>query len=297
MKIVVAGASGFIGRNLVAALRERGHEVRPLVRRVPADEREIFWDPAARELDAGRLEGVEAVVNLAGENIAGGRWTAARREKLLRSRVDATQTLVAACAKLSPKPAVFVSASAVGFYGDGGDGELAEDAPAGLGFLPEVAMIWETNAEGAARAGVRTVLLRYGVVLAKGGGALAKMLPAFRLGLGGRLGDGRQWLSWISLWDAITATVQAVENPRYRGPINVVAPNPVTNGDFTATLAARLRRPAFLPAPEWALHLLFGEMADATLLASTRAVPGKLQEVGFKFRYPTLDEALRAELG
>ena len=297
MKVVVAGASGLIGRALVAALRERGHEVLPLVRRLPVDDHEIFWNPAARELDASRLEGVDAVVNLAGENIAGGRWTASRREKILRSRVDATQTLVTACARLARKPAVFLSASAVGYYGDAGDAELSESAPAGLGFLPEVSMIWETNAEGAARAGMRTVLLRFGVVLAREGGALAKMLPIFRLGFGGRLGEGKQWMSWVSLTDAVGAILHALGDSRCQGPINVVAPAPVTNAEFTKTLAARLGRPALFPVPKWVLRLVFGEMADATLLVSIRALPGRLQATGFRFRHETLDAALQAELG
>jgi uncharacterized protein (TIGR01777 family) len=297
MKIVVAGASGLIGRALVAALRERGHDVRPLVRRVPADDREIFWNPAARELDAARLEGIDAVVNLAGENIAGGRWTASRREKILRSRVDATQTLVTACARLARKPAVFLSASAVGYYGDAGDTELSENSPPGLGFLPEVSLIWETNAEGAARAGIRTVLLRFGVVLAREGGALAKMLPVFRLGLGGRLGDGKQWMSWVSLTDAVAAILHALGDSHCQGPINVVAPAPVTNAEFTKTLAARLGLPALFPVPKWVLRVVFGEMAEATLLVSTRATPARLQATGFRFLHETLDAALRAELG
>ena len=297
MRIVVSGASGLIGRALVAALRQRGDDVLCLVRRPAAGVGEVFWNPATRELDAARLEGIDAVVNLAGENIAGGRWTAARREKILRSRADATQTLVAACARLARKPAVFVSASAVGFYGEGGDAILAEDAPAGIGFLPEVALIWETNAEAARRAGIRTVLLRFGVVLAREGGALAKMLPAFRLGLGGRLGAGRQWLSWVSRADAVAAILHALDRPVCAGPINVVAPVPVTNAEFTATLAARLRRPAIFPVPQWLLRLVFGEMADATLLASIRAAPARLRETGFKFRHENLDDALRAELG
>lgn len=297
MRIVVAGASGFIGRELVAALRRRGDEVLCLVRRPAAAAGEMAWNPAARELDAAGMEGVDAVVNLAGENIAGGRWSASRREKILRSRVDATQTLVAACAKRARKPAVFVSASAVGYYGDGGDRELGESAPAGVGFLPEVALVWETNAEGAGRAGIRTVLLRFGVVLGRDGGALAKLLPAFRLGLGGRLGSGRQWMSWIARADAVAAILHAVDHERCAGPMNVVAPAPVTNAEFAATLAARLGRPSVFPTPKWLLRMVFGEMADATLLASTRAVPGQLRQTGFTFRHETLDGALREELG
>ena len=211
--------------------------------------------------------------------------------------MDAAQTLVVACAKLARKPAVFISASAVGFYGDCGDEELSETSPTGLGFLPEVALIWETNAEGAARADIRTVLLRFGVVLARKGGALAKMLPLFRLGLGARLGGGGQWLSWVSVDDAVGAILHALRDTRCVGPMNVVAPTPVTNAEFTATLARVLNRPAVFAVPAWALRLVLGEMADATLLASTRVVPGRLRAMGFSFQHETLEAALQAELG
>ena len=189
-----------------------------------------------------------------------------------------------------------MSASAVGIYGDRAGEELTEASLAGVGFLPEVAFIWETNAEGAARAGIRTVLLRFGVVLARDGGALAKMLPLFRLGLGGRLGDGQQWMSWVSLADAVGAIQHALSDARCVGPVNVVAPEPVTNGEFTAKLARVLGRPAAFPVPAWVLRVAFGAMADETLLASTRAKPERLCETGFSFRHPTLEVALRAEL-
>ena len=296
MKIVVAGASGLIGTALVSALRAAGHEVRRLVRRAPVEADEISWNPAAREIDAGQLTGVDAIMNLAGENVGAGRWTAARREGILRSRVDATLTLVTACTRLARKPAVFVNASAVGFYGERGDEELTEVSGIGHGFLPEVCLAWETHAEGAARAEIRTVLLRFGVVLARGGGALAKMLPVFRIGLGGRLGDGRQWMSWVSLDDAVGAILHVLANENCRGPINVVAPAAVTNAAFTATLARNLRRPAIVAVPAGVLRLLFGQMADETVLASTRVVPARLGETGFAFRHPTLDGALRATL-
>lgn len=297
MKIVVAGSSGLIGRALVRALRADDHVVIRLVRRPAESPDEVTWNPAQRELDLASCGEVDAIVNLAGENIAAGRWTAARREKILRSRVDATQTLVAACVRLKRKPAVFVSASAVGIYGDRAGEELTEASAAGVGFLPEVALIWETNAEGAARAGIRTALLRFGVVLSREGGALAKLLPFFRLGVGGRLGDGQQWMSWISLADAVGAIQHALVDVRCAGPINVVAPEPVTNGEFTVTLARLLGRTAAFPVPAWVLRLAFGAMADETLLASTRARPERLKEAGFAFRHSTLESALRDELG
>ena len=297
MKIVVAGSSGLIGSALVKAVRGDGNEVVRLVRRAPHAVDEIQWNPAKRELDVSALGEIDAVVNLAGENIAAGRWTAGRREKILRSRVDATQTLVAACLRLPRKPQVFVNASAIGFYGDRGDEELTEASGAGLGFLPETCLIWETNAEGAARAGIRTVLLRLGVVLARDGGALAKLRPVFRLGLGGRLGDGRQWMSWVSLTDAVRAVQYALADARCAGAVNVVAPEPVTNADFTTTLAHVLDRPAAFHAPAWVLRLALGAMATETLLASTRVRPERLLGTGFAFRHPTLAEALRAELG
>ncbi len=296
MKIVVAGASGLIGRALVAALHERGDDVRQLVRRPAKEPGEIFWQPAMRELDPTAIEGVDAIVNLAGENIAGGRWTAARRQRILSSRVEATRTLVTTCAKLARKPAVFVNASAVGIYGETGDSEVTEASPPGLGFLPETCLIWETNAEGAARLGVRTVLLRFGVVLAREGGALAKMLPVFRIGLGGRLGAGAQWMSWVSLDDVVGAVLHAIDRAECRGAINVVAPAPVTNAEFTATLADALGRPALFPVPAWVLRAIFGEMATETLLVSTRARPARLIETGYGFRYPAIAPALRAAL-
>lgn len=296
MKIVVAGASGLVGSALVPALRTAGHEVFRLVRRAPAAPDEIPWDPAQGDLAPAALAGADAFVNLAGENVGAGRWTAARRERILRSRVDATRTLVAAMKQLRPAPAVFLSASAVGFYGDRGDEPLTESSALGHGFLPEVCLAWETHAEAAARAGIRTVLLRFGMILAGQGGALAKMLPLFRLGLGGRLGPGTQWMSWISLPDAVGAIQHALATPACVGPLNVVAPGPVPNAAFTATLARVLRRPAILPAPAWALRLAFGRMADEALLASLRVQPAALGGSGYAFQHPTLEAALHAVL-
>ncbi len=294
MKIVIAGASGLIGRALLPALRDRGHEVIRLVRIPARGADEIFWRPENRELDGEQLVGTDAIINLAGENIAGGRWTAARRERILASRVDATRTLVTTCAKMKQKATVFINASAVGFYGDAGDDEVTEASPAGHGFLPETCLIWETNAESAARAGMRTVLLRFGVVLAANGGALAKMLPVFRLGLGGRMGAGSQWMSWVSIDDAVGAAMHALDHSACSGAVNVVAPEPVTNADFTATLARVLNRPAAFPVPSWLLRAVFGQMAVETILASTRARPGRLSATGYVFRFTDLEAALRA---
>ncbi len=268
-----------------------------LVRRPVQGSDEIFWRPYARELEGVQLEGTDAIINLAGENIAGGRWTPARRARILDSRVDATRTLVTTCALLTRPPAVFINASAVGFYGDAGEREVTEASPAGVGFLPETCLIWETNAEGAARVGIRTVLLRFGVVLSTEGGALAKMLPLFRLGLGGRMGAGTQWMSWVSVYDAVGAIVHALDHPTCTGPVNVVAPEPVTNAEFAATLARVLHRPAACPVPSWLLREVFGEMATATVLASTRARPERLITTGYAFRYAALEPALRAALG
>lgn len=296
-RVLIAGASGLIGRALAALLETQGHEVLRLVRRPPRGAGEVTWDPVSGDLDPAALDGVDAVVNLSGENVGAGRWTAARREAILRSRVDATRTLVGAMQRMERRPEVLVSASAVGFYGERGDEILAEDAPMGHGFLPEVCLAWETHAEGAARIGIRTALLRFGVVLTPAGGALAKMLPAFRLGLGGRVGSGRQWMAWVGREDAVGALYHAVMEPRCCGPLNVVAPESIRNAEFTATLARLLKRPAVLPVPAVGLRAILGEMADATLLASTRAVPLGLERTGFAFRHPTLEGALRHELG
>jgi uncharacterized protein len=297
MKIVIAGASGLIGSALVAALVAQGHAVRKLVRRAASAADEVAWDPGARTLDAAELAGTDAIVNLAGENIAGGRWSAARQERIRRSRIDATSTLVSAMAALAPKPVVFLSASAVGYYGDRGDEILRESSAIGHGFLPEVCLAWETHAEGAARLGVRTVLLRFGTVLAAGGGALGKMLPIFRAGLGGRLGSGRQWMSWIAIADVVGAVRHCLVNRDCAGPFNVTAPGAVTNAEFTAALGGVLGRPAGVPAPAWALRAAFGRMADEALLASTRAVPERLGATGYRFQFPELEPALRQVLG
>ena len=281
---------------LTDALRAAGHRVRPLVRRAAQSADEISWDPAAGKLDPAQLAGTDAVINLAGENISAGRWTAARRERILRSRVDSTRTLVVAIREMSSRPAVFISASAVGYYGDRGDVLLTEASLIGHGFLPEVCLAWETHAQGAARLGVRTAILRFGVVLDGHGGALTKILPVFRLGFGGRLGSGRQWMSWIASDDVAGVVLQALTDSRFSGAFNLVGPQCVTNTEFTAMLARVVERPANFPVPRVVLRLLFGAMADEALLASTRAQPQRLEQLGYSFRHPTLESALRAAL-
>ncbi|MES2692206.1 MAG: TIGR01777 family oxidoreductase [Verrucomicrobiota bacterium] len=297
MKIVIAGASGMVGNALAPALRAAGHEVLRLVRRQARGSDEILWNPATGEIDVRRLGGLDAAINLAGENVGAKRWTDEQRERILRSRVEATQTLVKALKSLPQKPAVLVNASAVGFYGDRGGERLTEASPIGRGFLPEVCLAWETHAEGAARAGIRTVMTRFGTVLDKEGGALAKLLPLFRLGLGGRMGPGTQWMSWISLEDAVAAIQHALASEALSGPVNVVAPQAVTNANFAATLGRVVHRPAFLPVPSWALHIAAGRgIADEALLASTHAVPERLLQGGFRFKHAQLEDALRAAL-
>ncbi|HTO02557.1 MAG TPA: TIGR01777 family oxidoreductase, partial [Opitutus sp.] len=279
-RILIAGASGVIGRTLIPFLRTQGHRIVRLVRRPARQSDEVYWNPEVGELGEMALEGIDAVINLSGENVAGGRWTEARRGAIFRSRVDSTRTLVGAIQRLQRKPAVLVSASAVGYYGDCGDEVLTEQSEIGTGFLPEVCLAWETHAEVARKAGVRTALVRFGVVLTPAGGALAKLLPVFRAGAGGPIGNGRQWMSWISIDDVVGGIYHALMRRELDGPVNVVVPGAVTNREFTKTLARVLRRPAILPVPSPVLRAVFGEMADATLLSSQRAVPERLLATG-----------------
>ncbi len=296
-RILIAGASGLVGTTLVPFLQTQGHAVRRLVRRKPAGEGEVWWNPAAGELDPAALEGADAIVNLSGTNVGAGRWTARRLEEILASRVDATATLVRAMARLARKPEVFVSASAAGIYGDRGDEVLPEDAADGAGFLAEVCRRWEAEALKAEALGVRTTRLRFGVVLTPAGGALAKLLPVFRAGVGGRVGDGRQWMSWIGIDDAVAAIHHAIVERGCSGAINVVAPQPVRNAEFAATLGRVLRRPAGMPVPAVMLRAVFGQMAEDTLLSSGRLVPRRLEEMKFGFRGAELETALRQVMG
>ena len=294
LHVAVTGASGLIGAALVPRLTSEGHRVSRLVRRA-AGPGEIFWDPAAGSLDPRGLEGVDAVVHLSGENV-GARWTAARKTRIRSSRVASTRLLSETLAGLQRPPEVLVSASAVGIYGNRGDEVLTEESPPGdpnRDFLVSVTQEWEKAAEPARVEGIRVVHPRFGVVLSPTGGALRKMLLPFRLGLGARLGSGRQWMSWISIDDAVEAVHQALVDDGLEGPVNVTSPGPVTNRDFTRTLARVLSRPALLAVPEPALRLAFGDMAEGTILSSTRAAPARLLQAGYRFGHPDLESALR----
>lgn len=297
MKILITGASGLIGSALSARLLQSQHTVVRL-RRGSANHQagEAAWDPATGAVDPVALDSVDAVVNLAGASIAGGRWTTARKTELRASRVGLTRALVSTLAKLPRPPQVLVSGSAIGYYGDRGDEVLAESSASGDDFLAAVCREWEAAALEAERAGIRTVTPRTSIVLAKNGGALPKMLTPFRLGVGGRLGSGKQWMSWITLEDQVEVLYGAIMNAPWRGAINAASPHPVTNEEFTRALARVLRRPAIFPAPAFALRLILGEMADALLLSSQRVKPEKLTELGFSFRQSQLEPALRAIL-
>ena len=297
MQIVVSGASGLVGSALAPLLASAGHQVRRLVRGSTATEADIRWDPRAGSIDRRALAGCEAVVHLAGENIAGRRWSEAQKQKIRASRVEGTKLLAAALVALSPRPRVWVSASAIGFYGDRGDEVLDEASRSGEGFLPDVCRQWEDATQPAADAGIRVVNVRCGVVLSPQGGALKKMLPPFRFGLGGRLGSGRQYMSWIALDDAVRAIQQALTVDSLHGPVNLVAPQPVTNAEFTKTLGRVLGRPTIFPMPAPVARLAFGEMADALLLSSARVRPTRLAQSGFTFAWPQLEGALRQMLG
>jgi uncharacterized protein (TIGR01777 family) len=297
MTFLVAGASGLVGRALVPFLRSQGHEVVRLVRTEAKGAGGVFWNPAAGELDPAKLRGVDVVINLAGENVAGGRWTAARREAILSSRVATTRTLVSTIEKMKHRPFMLVNASAVGIYGDRGGELVNEESMRGNGFLAEVCKAWEKETAAAENLGLRAVALRTGVVLTPAGGALAKLVPLFCARFGGKLGSGRQWMSWISVDDLVGAIYHAVIDQRCAGPLNTVAPCVVTNAEFTKTLANVLKRPAWLSVPAWVLKLIFGQMADEALLGSVRAEPKRLGDARYGFRYETLEDALRHVLG
>jgi uncharacterized protein len=287
--ILVSGASGLIGTALLPALVERGYQVVRLVRSANAAAGQIAWDPA-QPLRPQSVSGFDAVVHLAGESVVG-RWTEAKKRRIRESRVQGTRHLAEALAEAPLRPRVLVSASAIGYYGNRGDEVLTEDSPPGQGFLPEVCGMWERAAQPAERAGIRTVQLRIGIVLSRDGGALQKMLPPFRLGAGGNLGDGRQWWSWIDVRDLVGAICHTLTGSVV-GAVNLVSPRAVTNREFTQTLGAVLSRPAIVPMPAFAARLVFGQMADELLLASQRVEPAKLIAGGYSFEHPELKAAL-----
>lgn len=289
-RIAISGSSGLIGSVLVASFESRRNQVTRVVRRLPQSSNELQWDPM-REIPPQLVSGFDVVVHLSGESVAG-RWTEAKKRIIRDSRIVSTQKLSQALSQAEKKPAVFICASAIGYYGNRGDEILTEGSPSGSGFLAEVSREWESVTAPAADAGIRTVNLRIGIVLSRNGGALKQMLLPFRLGLGGRVGSGRQWWSWIHIDDFVTVVQQIADNLSLNGPVNMTAPNPVTSADFTKTLAKTLKRPAVLPLPAFAAKLAFGEFAEEGFLASARVEPKKLIESGFKFRYSELAGAL-----
>ena len=296
MKVLIAGASGLIGSALIQPLAAEGAEVTRLVRSTPKPG-EIEWHPNQDAMDPARLEGFDATINLAGENVAAGRWTEDQKRKIHDSRVNGTHLLSEAMAKLATRPRVFLCASATGFYGDREDEVLDEHSDSGGGFLAGVCREWEKATEPAVAGGVRVVNLRFGVILSREGGMLAKLLTPFKMGMGGKVGSGKQFISWVAIDDVVSAIKLALNDETFRGPVNVVSPNPVTNEVFTKTLGHVLSRPTALAMPAFAARLAFGEMADETLLASQYVVPKRLSDAGFEFKYPELEGALRRYVG
>jgi uncharacterized protein (TIGR01777 family) len=296
MKIAVTGSTGLVGAELMPSLASARHLVRRVVRRNPTDS-DVLWNPTAGTIDAQQLEDLDAVIHLAGENIAARRWNSEQKAQIRDSRIQGTRLLCENLARLRQPPHVLVSASAIGFYGNRGDENLAEMSAAGNGFLPDVCREWEAATRSAEMAGLRVVHLRFGIILSPKGGALAKMLTPFRLGLGGHIGDGRQWMSWIALDDAIGTINHAIATKSLSGPVNVVAPQPVQNLDFTKTLGRVLWRPTVFPVPAYVARLAFGDMANDMLLSSTRVQPVKLLQSGYRFLYADLEPLLRVLLG
>ena len=293
MKILITGASGLIGRALQESFKQKGHEMLLAGRSEPKRPDQIKWDVENGFAEPERLEGLDAIIHLAGENISGGlRWTEEKKRAIKESRINGTRSVVEAIAKLRDKPKVFISGSATGFYGSRGDDIVDEDSGPGDTFLSDVCVPWEIESQRAEQFGIRTVLLRTGIVLSKGGGALAAMLTPFKFGVGGVIGSGKQWMSWIALDDAVSAINFILENESIRGPVNIVAPNPSTNEEFTKTLGSVLYRPTIFPLPAFAVNLVFGEMGDVLLLDSTRVAPKRLMDAGFEFKYPELKQAI-----
>jgi uncharacterized protein len=296
MNILVTGAAGLIGTELTSLLTQNKNRVIRLVRKSRLAPGEIGWDPYAQTMDIEALEGLDAVVHLAGENIADGRWTAGKKMRIRESRIQGTRFLAQSLAKLFDPPKVLVSVSAIGYYGDRGEELLDEESDPGKGFLADVCREWETATAPAAMAGIRVVHPRLGIVLSTAGGALARMLPPFRLGIGGRIGSGRQYMSWITIEDLTGILDYAIHNGSLHGPVNAVSPDPLTNRDFSIMLGRVLSKPSFLALPAFAARIAFGEMADALLLASARVLPTKLKASGYTFKFPEVENALRHTL-
>ncbi len=298
LTILVSGASGVVGSALVPFLTTGGHRVLKLVRRTPVpDADEIFWDPVRDVIDRDNLPPVDAVIHLAGENIGQGRWTFSKKQRIIESRNRSTALLAHAVGQSDPPPAVFISASAIGYYGNRPDDLMTETCLPGEDFISDVCAQWEDSAGPASGYGIRTVFLRIGVALSPLGGALGRLLPAFKLGLGGRIGHGEQILSWIGIDDVVGAVYHAINCPEIEGPVNVVAPNPVTNNEFTRTLGRILKRPTPFFLPEKMIRFVFGQMGEEILLSSTRVTPGFLERTGYRFQHPDLENALRHLLG
>jgi uncharacterized protein (TIGR01777 family) len=292
MKILIGGSHGLVGTALIKSWETQGHEIFRLVRHAPTSKTEVEWSPDRYSIALARIEGFDAVVNLAGEGIAEGRWTDDKKRRIRESRVKGTKLLGDALANLTVPPKTFVCASAIGYYGNRDDELLTESSAAGDGFLAKVCAEWEEATALATEKGIRVVNARFGVILDTNGGALKKMLPPFRMGVGGRIGSGKQWMSWIALDDVVGALNFALTNDSLQGPVNFVAPSPVTNFEFTKTLGKVLSRPTVLPIPAFAIKLLFGEMGEALLLGGQRVAPKRLVAGGYEFSYPKLEPAL-----
>jgi hypothetical protein len=292
MKILVTGASGLVGSALISKMQSE-HQIVKLVRKEPKSEKEVQWIPEKEVKDLERLEGIETVIHLAGENIAEGRWTEEKKRRIRDSRVVGTKVLCDALLKLSQPPKTFIGASAIGYYGNRGDEILTEESTNGDDELAKICAEWEDASDVLREKSIRVVHARFGIILSTNGGALEKMLTPFKLGIGGKLGDGRQYFSWIAIDDVIGAIEFLISNETVKGAVNITAPNPVTNAEFTKTLGQVLSRPTFFTVPKFALNLAFGEMADITLLASQRVMPKKMEQAGYSFKFPNIESALK----